>query len=112
MFCKPSRKGPSSHLSAIGTFDAPPDRLDTVVAHFRDSVVPAFSKHDGFVGYRLYVDRERGRLVGISLWTTRAALEASVATARTALDGAARLGATIVGQPQTFAEAFDATLAR
>jgi hypothetical protein len=51
-------------------------------------------------------------LVGISLWTTRAALEASVATARTALDGAARLGATIVGQPQTFAEAFDATPAR
>jgi hypothetical protein len=25
----------------IGTFDAPPDRLDTVVAYFRDSVVPA-----------------------------------------------------------------------
>ena len=55
----------------IGTFEAPPQRLNEVVAFFRDRVVSAFHEHEGFLGYRAYVDRDRGRLVGISLWATR-----------------------------------------
>ena len=35
----------------MGTFEVPPAALDEVVALFRDRVVPAFSRHDGFLGY-------------------------------------------------------------
>ncbi|HSP99730.1 MAG TPA: antibiotic biosynthesis monooxygenase [Candidatus Dormibacteraeota bacterium] len=92
----------------IGTFAAPPERLQEVVAFFRDRVVPAFSAHAGFLGYRAYVDRDRGRLVGISLWATRSALDASGDTARRALREAAELGAAVVAEPEILELAFDA----
>jgi len=92
----------------IGTFEVSPQRLDDAVAFFRDRVAAAFSAHDGFLGYQGYLDRERNRFVGISLWTTRSALEASSETARRALREAADLGAVIVGEPQVLELAFDA----
>lgn len=91
----------------IGTFDVPSQRLDDVIAHFRERVVAAFSRHEGFLGYQAYVDRERGRLVGISLWATRAALDASGETAGRSVAEAAALGATIVGERQILELAFD-----
>ena len=91
----------------IGTFQAPPQRMNEVVAFFRDRVVSAFSEHEGFLGYQGYVDRERGRFVGISLWTTRAALEASSPTARRVLSEAAALGAATVSEPEILEFAFD-----
>ena len=61
----------------IGTFDVPPDKVEAVTKYFHDEAVPAFSRHAGFLGYQAYVDRDKGRIIGISLWTTRAALETS-----------------------------------
>lgn len=92
----------------IGTFEVPLERLDEVVTLFRDRVVPAFSKHAGFIGYQAYVDRAQGRFVGVSLWTSREALDASSETALRARNGAADLGATTVGEPQILEMAFDA----
>jgi quinol monooxygenase YgiN len=91
----------------IGTFEAAPQALLEVVGFFRNRVVLAFSKHEGFLGYEAYIDRERGRFVGISLWATRSALDDSVETARLALREAAALGATTVGEPQILELAFD-----
>ncbi len=90
-----------------GTFEVELARLDEVVARIRDRAVPAFGEHPGFLGYQAYVDRERGRLLGISLWETRAALDASGETARGVLRELAGLGATIVGEPQILELAFD-----
>ena len=95
-------------FARIGTFDVPPAKIDTVTAYFRDEAVPAFSKHEGFLGYQAYVNRAKGRIVGISLWTTRAALEASAETARPLLAHAAALGAALIGDPQILEQAFDA----
>ena len=86
----------------------PPQRLDEVVAFFRDRVVAAFSTHQDFLGYQAYVDRERGRLIGISLWATRSALDASAETARHTLREAAELGAAVVADPEILERAFDA----
>jgi quinol monooxygenase YgiN len=92
----------------IGTFDVPPQRMDEALVFFRERIVSAFSAHDGFLGYRAYVDRERGRLVGISLWTTRSALDASRETARGVLSEATHLGAVTVAEPEILELAFDA----
>ena len=84
----------------IRTFEASAERLDQVVAFFRDAVVQRFSQHEGFVGYQALVDRSRGRVVGISWWTTLAALEASGATAQRSLHEAEGLGAITLGDAQ------------
>jgi quinol monooxygenase YgiN len=91
----------------MGTFEMLPLNLGKVAALLRDQVVSAFSQHDGFLGYQAYVDRERGRLVGVSLWTTRSNLEASAETGRQAVKKAAELGAVVVGDMQILELAFD-----
>jgi quinol monooxygenase YgiN len=93
----------------IGTFEMPPLNVDEVVALLRDQVVLAFSKHDGFLGYQAYVDRGRGRIVGISLWTTRSTLEASAETGRYAVAKIAEFGAIAVGEMQILELAFDSS---
>jgi quinol monooxygenase YgiN len=95
-------------FARIGIFDVSPDKLESVVEHFRIEAVRAFSKHDGFMGYQSFVDRERGRMVGISRWASRAQLDASAESARGVLTQALQLGAVIVGEPTVFEEAFDA----
>ena len=96
----------------IGTFDVDPSRLDEVVALFRGPVFEAFSRHEGFIGYQSYVDRARGRMVGLSLWERLDDLEASAPTARHAREQAAALGAATVGEPQIVELAFDARASR
>ena len=54
------------------------------------------------------IDRGRGRIVGVSRWTSRADLEASGETARALLASVAELGGTLAGEPQILEEAFDA----
>lgn len=95
-------------FARIGTFDVSPSRLNDLVAHFQGQVVPAFSEHAGFLGYQAYVDRERGRFVGVSVWSTRGELEASAETAKWALEVAFEIGATPVGEPQVLQMACNA----
>ena len=95
-------------FSRIGTFDVSPLKLAELVAHIHNKVVPAFSEHPGFLGYQAYVDHERGRFVGVSLWNTRAELEASAGSAKQALEVAFKIGATPVGEPQILQVAFNA----
>ena len=92
----------------IGTFQVSPEKLEEVERLFQHQVVPAFSRHRGFIGYTAYVDRERGRFVGISLWQTRQDLDASAEAALQARNAAAQIGAQTVGEPQMLEMAFDA----
>ncbi len=94
----------------IGTFDAPPDRLNDLIALFEERIFEEFAQLEGFLGYQAFVDREKGRFVGISFWNTSSALEASGETARQARREAASLGAIPVGEPQLMEQAFEARL--
>jgi hypothetical protein len=91
----------------LGTFEVAPGRLDDATAFFEQEVVARFEQHAGFRGYTAYVDRERGRLVGILFWETRDALVASAATALQARTDAVRVGAVTVGEPELLELAFD-----
>ena len=48
----------------IGTFQVLPEKLQEVESLFQNQVVPAFSRHKGFLGYTAYVDRDRGAIRG------------------------------------------------
>jgi hypothetical protein len=55
--------------------------LDAGIAHVRDTVMPAMSHLDGFVGLSLLVDRESARCIATSAWRTEQAMHASAARA-------------------------------
>lgn len=92
----------------MGTFEVQQANLDEVLATLQNQVVSAFSKHNGFLGYQAYVDRERSRIVEVSLWATHKDLETSAETGRYAVGLVAKLGAAVVGDMQILKSAFDA----
>lgn len=91
----------------FATFDVPPAQMDAVTEHFRQGAMQAFAPRDGFLGYRSFVDRNKGRMYGISRWASLDALAASSSSGRAIIDGAIKLGAAIVGEPQILEQAFD-----
>jgi quinol monooxygenase YgiN len=64
----------------IVTVHAHPDKLDEVIAIFRDSIVPAAKQQKGFVGIRLFTDRATGKGVVVSRWQSKEDLEAGEAS--------------------------------
>jgi hypothetical protein len=94
-------------FARIGIFQVGEQQFAPVLALFRDSVTPIFATYEGFVGYQAFVDRGAGRYIGISYWTSLAALEASAPAALRAREQAELLGAQIVGEPMIAHEEFD-----
>lgn len=63
--------------------------IDAGIAHLRDTVMPAMSHLDGFVGLSLMVARETGSCIATSAWRSEDAMRASADRARTIRDVAA-----------------------
>lgn len=93
----------------IATFDVSPLQLEAVAEYFRVEALRVFSAYEEFLGYQVFIDRGRGRMVGISRWSSRAALEASGESGSQIIRGAAELGVVMVGEPQILEQAFDAS---
>lgn len=94
-------------FARIGIFETEVQPLTPVVEFFRDRVTPRFATLDGFLGYQAFLEEESNRYIGISYWVSRTALEASAELGREAVEGAAVLGARIVGAPMIVRQAFD-----
>jgi heme-degrading monooxygenase HmoA len=71
------------------TIHAQDAMIDAGIAHIRDTVVPAMTHIDGFVGLSLMVDRAAGRCLATSAWRTEQAMRASAERADTIREGAA-----------------------
>jgi quinol monooxygenase YgiN len=69
-------------VSRVNFLEAPPERIDDVARVARDIVHPGIREERGYVGYIVLGDRETGRALGVTLWESREAREASDATAR------------------------------
>jgi quinol monooxygenase YgiN len=69
-------------VSRVNFLETAPDRIDDVARVVREVVHPGIREEDGYVGYIVLGDREMGRALGVTLWESGEAREASDATAR------------------------------
>jgi hypothetical protein len=59
------------------TIEGQPLSVDIGIAHVRDVVIAEMRELDGFVGLSLLVDRQSGRCIATSAWTSIASMRAS-----------------------------------
>lgn len=73
------------------TIQAQPSMIDAGIAHIRDTVMPAMSHIDGFVGLSLMVDRVTGRCIATSAWRTEQAMRESAQRVAAIRDAAGQI---------------------
>jgi quinol monooxygenase YgiN len=69
-------------VSRVNFLETSPDRIDDVARVVREVVHPGIRDEPGFVGYIVLGDRETGKAMGVTLWESDEAREASNAKAR------------------------------
>jgi quinol monooxygenase YgiN len=69
-------------VSRVNFLQAERDRIGDVAQAVREIVHPGIREEDGYVGYIVLGDRETGRAIGVTLWESQEAREASETKAR------------------------------
>jgi quinol monooxygenase YgiN len=69
-------------VSRVNFLETKPDRIDDVARVVREVVHPGIRDEAGFVGYVVLGSRETGKAIGVTLWESDEAREASNAKAR------------------------------
>ena len=67
------------------------DRLDEYLERVGELVLPPLREADGYSGYLSLVDRERDRVLVVSLWRTREEMRASLPLVLSSASSAATL---------------------
>jgi len=58
-------------IAHIAEFEGPAGVLEGIgMQGFRDRVVPVLEAQPGFEGYLILLNREKGKLLGVTLWDT------------------------------------------
>ncbi|HEV7203104.1 MAG TPA: hypothetical protein VGN18_00770 [Jatrophihabitans sp.] len=73
------------------SLNARPAMIDAGVAHVRDTVMPALSHLEGYLGLSMMMERESGRGIVTSAWRSEPAMRSSGERAATIRDDAARV---------------------
>jgi hypothetical protein len=60
-----------------GAFQLDPDKLDEAIKQFESEQLPRYRKQSGYKGFSLMVNRESGKVIGISYWGSDEQLHAS-----------------------------------
>jgi hypothetical protein len=69
-------------FSRVNTLQTTADRIDDVSRAVQELVHPGISIEPGYRGYLVLGNRETGKAIGVTLWESAAAREASDAKAR------------------------------
>jgi hypothetical protein len=69
-------------VSRVNVLETAPDRIGDIARVVREVVHPGISSEAGYVGYIVLGDRESGKALGVTLWESEEAREASDAKAR------------------------------
>ena len=76
----------------VTTVQLDPARIDEAIRSLEQEDVPRFKEMDGFKGFTLLVDRERGVGIGTSYWESEEKMEASEEAVKDARERTAQLG--------------------
>lgn len=83
-------------FARVSTIQGVPAQSERGVQGFRNAILPAAKQMAGFKGAYLLADSTSGKMVGITLWETREALDASASAAdRLRTEGQQSAGATV-----------------
>jgi hypothetical protein len=69
-------------VSRVNFLQTAPNRIDDVARVVREIVHPGIREEDGYVGYIVLGDRDTGNALGVTLWESGEAREASDQKAR------------------------------
>jgi heme-degrading monooxygenase HmoA len=63
--------GKCDHMHATtNTLQVPPESIDAAVQGFRQNTMPALQNQEGFRGLYFLVNREEGKILAVTLWTS------------------------------------------
>jgi heme-degrading monooxygenase HmoA len=61
----------------MSTLEGATDEMDEALRDVREHVVPLLKQQDGFKGFIALGNRQSGELIGVSLWESEQAMQAS-----------------------------------
>jgi heme-degrading monooxygenase HmoA len=64
-------------FARVSRFEGRPENVDQSIQRVRDQVLPALRETEGGKGLIALVDRESGNLLGVTLWESEDAMQAS-----------------------------------
>ena len=97
-------------FARMTTLEGPPDQVDEGLRHVREQVLPFMQQQDGFKGFIALGDRQSGKLLGVSLWESEQAMQASEEVGdRTRSDSAQAVGGTVAGVERYEVTLFEAS---
>jgi hypothetical protein len=59
----------------VTTVEASPAKFDDATRFFREQVLPQLQQIDGFEGFVVLGDRQRGKLLGVALWESEEVMQ-------------------------------------
>jgi heme-degrading monooxygenase HmoA len=82
----------------ISTLEGPPDQVEEGLRYVREQVLPLMQQQDGFKGFIALADRQSGKVIGVSLWESEQAMQASEEVGdRTRSESAEAVSGTVAG---------------
>lgn len=85
-------------FARMSTLESPPGEIDQGLRHVREQVLPLLQQQDGFKGFIALADRQSGKLIGVSLWESEQAMQASEQVGdRTRSESAEAVSGTVEG---------------
>jgi heme-degrading monooxygenase HmoA len=90
------------------TMEGSSERLDEGLRQIREDVLPQLQQQDGYKGFIVFDNRQKGELVGFSLWESEQAMRASEEVGdRTRRESAEVMDDTIAGVERYEVALFD-----
>ena len=92
----------------MSILEGPSDQVDEGMRYVREQVLPQLQQQDGFEGFIVFSDRQGGKIIGVSLWESEQAMQASEDVGdRTRSESAEAGGAAVAGVERYEVELFE-----
>jgi heme-degrading monooxygenase HmoA len=83
----------------VSTLQLDPSRVDESVNRLKEEIVPELEQANGFKGFTAMVDRQSGKVIGVSFWESDEAMRGSEELGQSSRQRAGESGGA-TGEPQ------------